>query len=123
VIHEITLFSFYGIFHDHEKRAGDKWIPVTTARRVFRLRTEERIPIRRVAAKYWISSRGQPTWGGSPARGLGEALKTSHRINCPCYETDTIATGLVGQNRDGWRGCCESGNETYSSTKWGEFLD
>jgi hypothetical protein len=35
---------------------------------------------------YWISSRGQPIWGGPPAWGLGEVLTTPHRKNVLCCE-------------------------------------
>ena len=57
----------------------DKWVPVTTARRVLRLRMEERPPIWRAAANILKSSRGQPTRGGPPAWGLGEVLTTTLR--------------------------------------------
>jgi hypothetical protein len=42
----------------------------------------------------WISSRGQPTRDGTPAWGLADVLKTPRRKNCPCYETDTRASGM-----------------------------
>jgi hypothetical protein len=47
----------------------DKWVPLTTAWRVLRLRIEERPQIRRVAANILNSSRGQPTRVGPPAWG------------------------------------------------------
>jgi hypothetical protein len=54
-----------------------KWVPVTTAWRVLRLRMEERPPY--MERIYWISSRGQSTRGGPPACGLGEVLTTPRR--------------------------------------------
>jgi len=57
---------------------SDKWVPVTTAWRVLRLRMEERPPIWRI---HWISSRGQSTSGGPPAWGLGEVPTTPSRQN------------------------------------------
>jgi hypothetical protein len=54
-----------------------KWVPVTTAWRVLRLRMEERPPIWRVAANKLSKLRGQPTRGGPPAAWrLGEVLTT-----------------------------------------------
>jgi hypothetical protein len=53
-----------------------KWVPVTTAWRVLRLRMEERPPIWRVAANKLNKQCGQPTRGGPPAWGLGEVLTT-----------------------------------------------
>jgi len=41
-----------------------------------------------------MSSRGRPIGGGPPACVLGDVLKSHHRKNWPCYETDAIASGL-----------------------------
>ena len=57
----------------------DKWIPVTTAWRVFRLQMEERPPIWRVAANILNKQSRQPTRSGAPTWGLGELLTTPHR--------------------------------------------
>ena len=72
----------------------DKWVPVTTAWLVLRLRLEERPPVWRVAANIVNKSCGQPTRGGPPAWGLGELLTTPHRKNWPCYEMGTCASDL-----------------------------
>jgi hypothetical protein len=64
----------------------DKWVPVTTARRVLKLRLEEQPPIWRVAGIYWISSHGQLTRGGPPAWSLGNVLTTPNHKNWPCCE-------------------------------------
>jgi len=55
-----------------------KWVPVTTAWRVLRLRIEERTPIWRVAANILISSREQPTRGGpAPSQEKSDDSKDS----------------------------------------------
>ena len=55
------------------------WVPVTMAWCVLRLWMEEQPPITRVAENKLNNSRGQPTRGGPPAWGLGEALTTPPR--------------------------------------------
>jgi hypothetical protein len=53
----------------HPQQPATWWVPVTTALRVLRLRTEERPPVRRVAANILnkqsrTAERGGPTaWG------------------------------------------------------------
>jgi hypothetical protein len=60
-----------------------KWVPVTTAWRVLRLRMEKRPPIRRVAVN---KLNKQPrTRGGPPAWGLGEVLTTPSREKKPVW--------------------------------------
>ena len=71
-----------------------KWVPVTTAWHVLRLRTEERPPIWRVAANKWNNSRGQPTGGDPAAWGLGELLTTPHCKSWPRHNMITRASGL-----------------------------
>jgi hypothetical protein len=47
---------------------------------VLRLRMEEMATIYGgYLGMYWISSRGQPTGGGPPGRGLGVGLTAPHR--------------------------------------------
>ena len=53
------------------------WVPVTTERRVLRLRMEERPPIWRVAADILNKLSRTADKGG-----LGEVLKTPHRKIC-----------------------------------------
>jgi hypothetical protein len=69
----------------------DKWVPVTTAWRVVRLRMEERPLIWRVAANVLRKQSGQPTRGVPPAWVLSEVLTTPHPENVFCYE---ILTGM-----------------------------
>jgi hypothetical protein len=64
-----------------------KWVPVTTAWCVLRLRMKERPPIWSTEANILKkNSRGQPKSGGPPARGLGEMLTTTHCQNVSLYE-------------------------------------
>ena len=83
-------------------QAGDKWVAVTTARRVVGLLKEKRPPI-------W---RRQPTRGGPPAWGLGEVLTTPHLKNYDVTQhfsrnrnwTDPSAQGKHwDQDRNRWR--------------------
>ena len=60
-----------------------------------------------------LRSRGQPTRGGPPAWGLGEALTT------PPHEKQNCSEILMGEIA----GACEYGNELPGSIKCGEFLD
>jgi hypothetical protein len=57
----------------------DKWVPVTTARRVLRLRKEERPPIWRVAANILNKQSRTADEGWSSSLGLGEVLTTPPR--------------------------------------------
>jgi len=59
----------------------DKWIPVTTAWRVLRLRMEERLPIWRVAANKLNKQSRTADMGLSSSLGLGEVLTTPPREN------------------------------------------
>ena len=68
----------------------DKWVPVTKAWRVLRLRAEEQPPIWRVAANILNkqSRTADKGWSSSLGGGvLGEVLTTPHRKNWLCYET------------------------------------
>ena len=64
----------------------DRWVPVTTAWRVLRLRMEERPAVWRVAANILINSRGEPTRGGPSACDLGGVLTTAHCKKVFCCE-------------------------------------
>ena len=57
----------------------DKWVPVTTAWRVLRLRMEERPAIWRVAVSILIRQSRTADKGWSSSLGLGEVLTTPHR--------------------------------------------
>jgi hypothetical protein len=96
---------------------NNKWVPVNTARRVLRLRMEERPPIWRVAANILNKQFRRPTRGGPPDWWLGEVLISPYRKNVSCYEMFTQkASGLDS-------GTSECGNEPSVSIKCGEFLD
>ena len=58
-----------------------KWVPVTTAWRVLRLRTEERPPTWRVAANILNKQSRTVDEGWSSKWGLGEVLTTPQREN------------------------------------------
>ena len=75
------------IFHD-------KWVPVTTAWHVLRLRMEERPPIWRVAAN--ILNKQSRTAGKqrSSSFGVGRSANNSSPKNWLRYETDTIVLAL-----------------------------
>jgi len=59
------------------KRYCEKWVPVTMAWRVLRLRTEERLPIWRVAANILNkqSRAADKLW--SPSLGIGRGANNS----------------------------------------------
>ena len=62
----------------------DKWVAITTAWRVLRLRLEERPPIWRVAANILNKQSRTADMGSPPAWGLGEVLTTPHGKNVFC---------------------------------------
>ena len=67
-----------------EYASRDRWIPVTTAWRVLRLRMEGRPAIWRVAANILNKQlRTADKWWFSRL-GLGEVLTTPQRKNWPC---------------------------------------
>jgi hypothetical protein len=70
-----------------QRKSCDKWVPVTTAWRVLRLRKEERPPIWRVAANVLNRKSRAADKGWSSSLGLGEVLTTPHSKNVSCYET------------------------------------
>ena len=77
-----------GFFNRITYEIRDKWVPVTTAWRVLRLRMEERPPLWRVAANMLNKeSRTADKGWSSSLRGLGEVLTTPHRKIWLCYET------------------------------------
>jgi hypothetical protein len=55
----------------HPYKTHDKWVPVTTAWRVMRLRVEERPPIRSVAANMLNKQSRTADKGWSSSLGLG----------------------------------------------------
>jgi hypothetical protein len=57
---------------------------------------EERPLVRREAANILNSSRGQPTSGGPPAWGLGEALTAPYIKNLSCYGMLTQKASELG---------------------------
>ena len=64
--------------------ARDKRVPVTTVRRLLRLRMEEGPPVWRVAANVSDNSRRQPIRGGPQAWGLGEVSTSPQRKSISC---------------------------------------
>ena len=64
----------------------DKWVPVTTAWRVLRLRMEERPTIWRVTANILNKQSRTADRGGPPTWGLGEVVTTPHSKNVSCCE-------------------------------------
>jgi len=70
----------------------DKWVALTTAWRVLRLRMKEQSPVRRVAANVLNKQSLTADKGGPPAWGLGEVLTTPHRKYATCYEMFTTKT-------------------------------
>jgi len=79
---------------DHPKNTGGgvhiiKWVPVTTAWGVFRLRMEERLPVWRVAANILNKQSRTADKGWSSNLGLGEVLATPQRKNVSCCEPFT----------------------------------
>jgi len=73
----------------------DKWVPVTTARRVLRLQMKERPPIRRVATNILNKQSRTADKGFCSLEGLGEVLTTPHCKNISCYEPFTLVLVLV----------------------------
>jgi hypothetical protein len=70
------------------------WVAVTTARRVLRLRLEERLPIWRVAVNVLNKQSRTAERIGPQAWRFGEVLTTPHCNNWLCYERGTLAPGL-----------------------------
>ena len=66
-------------------RSHHKWVPVTTAWRVLRLRIEERPPIWRVGANILNKQSRTAEKVRCSSFGLGELLTTAHRKSWPCY--------------------------------------
>ena len=91
----------------------DKSVPVTTTRRVLRLRLEEWPPVWRAAANKLNKQLRTADTGCPPAWGLGEMLTTAHSKNVSSREMFTKASDLdlysgmdwikLAQERDRWR--------------------
>jgi len=64
----------------------DKWVPVTTAWHVLRLRMEERPQIWKVAVNTLNKQSRTAEKDGTPTKGLGGLRKTPHRKNLSCYK-------------------------------------
>jgi hypothetical protein len=103
----------------------DKWVPVTTAWRVLRLRMEERSPIWRVAAnilnkqsrtadKEWSSSLGVGR-GANNSSLWKRVFFTKRSQTKPRTWTDTLVRPKVADT-------CDCGNEPSGSIKCGYFL-
>jgi len=73
-----------------------KWVPVSTAWRVLRLRMEERSPLGRVAANILKKQSGQPTSSSPPTWESGEVLTTPHRKNFTKTSGSVFSYGLRG---------------------------
>jgi hypothetical protein len=66
---------------------------------------------------YWISSYGQPAWGGPPSWGLGVGLTTPHRKKWACYDNLQEASVLGSDKCDsiGCRGGPANGSDKSHS--------
>ena len=80
--------------YSSDQISGDTWVPVTTARRVMRLRVQEWLPIWRVAANILNKQSTTAYKGWSSGWGLGEVLTTPHRKNASSYEFFTRVSDL-----------------------------
>ena len=69
------------------KECHDKWVPLTTAWRVLRLRMEERPPIWRVAANILNKQWRTALKGWSFILVFGQVLTNPHRNNVSCCGT------------------------------------
>ena len=90
----------------------DKWVPVTTAGRVLRLRMEERPPIWRVAANILNKQSRAADKGWSSSLGVGRGADNSSPWKPMSRNIHKARAGT-----------CEYGNELSGSIKCGEFLD
>jgi hypothetical protein len=72
-----------------------KWVPVTTALRILRLRMEVRPPIWRVAANILNKQSRTADKGWSSSLGVGRGLTTPRRINVLCCETFKFLTAAM----------------------------
>jgi hypothetical protein len=72
----------------------DKWIPVTTAWRVFGLLVEKRPPLLMVSTNIWNKQLWTTDKRWSSAWGLGEVLTTPHHKNWHSHETYTRSSDL-----------------------------
>ena len=99
----------------------DKWVPVTTAWRVLRLRMEERPPIWRVAANKLNKQSGTADKGWSSSLRVGRGVNNASPWKPMLRNTHKARCFLWRQNNPA--GTCEYGNELSGSIKCGEFLD
>jgi hypothetical protein len=74
-----TQSSYFSSFcyHCYYKNPCDKWVPVTTAWRVLRLRMEERPPIWRIAANILNKQSRTAEKGWSSSLGVGRGANNS----------------------------------------------
>jgi hypothetical protein len=92
-------------------------VSLSTARRVFKMRMEERPPIWKLAANTLNKQSAQPTRSGLPDLWLGEQLTNPYRKNVFSNEMFTQKTS------DFASGTCECGNDTLRSLELGDFHD
>ena len=71
-----------------------KWVSVTMAWCVLRLRMRKQPPIWRVATNILKNQSQTLAKGGPPAWGLGEVLTTPHHKNISCYKLFTRALDM-----------------------------
>jgi hypothetical protein len=109
MIRRILIYSYF-IFSCIHEVPRCKWVPVTTARRVLRLRREERPPIWRVAANVLNQPRTADN-GWSYSLGLGEGLTTPRCGNVFLLRNiyrQSLGPGLILcynlSNERGWTG-------------------
>ena len=77
----------------------DKWVPVTTACRILRLRVEERPPIWRAAANILKKQSRKSDKGSASSLGVGRGVNNSSpykRILLQNIHTDRLRIGTGG---------------------------
>ena len=90
----------------HEVATGlysDKYVHVTTAWRVLRLRMEERPPVWRVAAIVLNKQSRIFDKGWSSSLGVGRGTDNSSPFKLPLLRNMKMCLGPVLQDRDRWR--------------------
>ena len=86
---------FLSLRFPHRKRVyHDKWVPITTAWRVLRLRMDKRPSVWRVSAKRLNKQSRIADKCWSSSLGIGRGVTTPHRKNLSCYESFTRASEL-----------------------------
>jgi len=107
-------------------RCHDNWVLVITAWRVLRLQTEERPPVRRVAANILNKRSLRADKGWSSSLGVGWGANNSSpwkRNKLRTIHKESHGLGRIYDTTQTMENTCECGNEPSGSVKCGEFLD